>query len=313
MDMVEKLEGEIQGLVKEHLTPEEDGTAGTEGDAAEPVEQEETSANESKEDGGTAPAPESEESKAVEGTPEPKVNPWEKRYNDLRPWTTRVSQENAALRNELDAVNKYMTDMQSRQPKESPKAKDMAALLDPLKEEYPDLAEKLIPALDSAIKQQATSQRNEVATLKNELNLLRQKAAAGDTEAFAKVVRDAHKDFETITGDLGFQEWLGKDSPFIPAKMKVAMFRDNDPSSAVRLLNAFKGERGPETDKKRAVKQAAEALAEPKSGGSNPHTLAIKEGKSKFGSLANVMKMDNDEYEKHSAEILADCKAGILR
>lgn len=303
MDVVEKLEGEIQELVDEHLTPEEEA----------PVEGEEkpqeTSEPEAEEPEGEA-APESE---AVEGKPEEKVNPWEKRYNDLRPWTTRVSQENAALRNELDAVKKYVAEIQARQPQANQPANDVATLLDPLKEEYPDLAEKLIPALDTVIKQQVTSQKDEVTMLKNELNLLRQKAAAGDSEAFAQVVRNAHEDFETIAGDLDFQEWLGKDSPFIPSKLKVAMFRDNDPTSAVSLLNAYKGERSPKKDNKQAVKQAAQALAEPKSGGSNPHSLALKEGKSKFGSLADVMKMDNDEYEKHAAEILADCKAGILR
>jgi len=310
MDVVEKLEGEIQELVKEHLAPEEEPAGEVEETPAEDAAPEGSEETEESQAEDT-----SESESSDEGKPEQKeeVNPWEKRYNDLRPWTTRVSQENAALRSELDAVKKYVAEMQEREKKISHESKDVAALLEPLKEEYPDLAEKLIPALDTAIKQQATSQRDEVAMLKNELNSLRQKATAGDVESFAKVVRNAHEDFETITGDLDFQEWLGKDSQFIPAKMKVAMFNDNDPASAISLLNAYKGERSPKKDNKQAAKQAAEALSEPKSGGSNPHSLALKEGKSKFGTLADVVNMDNDEYEKHAAEILADCKAGILR
>ncbi len=326
MDKVEKLEQEVQELMTEHFPTDTEATVeGTPADTAPPKEE---AAPESKAEEAVA------EETAAEGTPtegvsteaapdkaEKKEIPWEKRYNDLRPWTVKTSQENAQLRNELDAARQYIESMKAQQPKSDEQAKPLEDIFATVKEEYSDLAETLVPALETAITQMSTSQQREVERLKNEVNMLRQRAVAGDGDAFSDAVRKVHDDFETLTGSPELQEWLGKNSKTLPAKVKVAMFRDSDPASAISLLNAYKAEAGMRSVNKdnakqthtEAVKQAAQAVAEPRSGGSNPHSLALSQGKSKFGTLADIANMDNDEYLKHANEILADCKAGLLR
>lgn len=306
---MEALEKEVEELNKKHFsqeTPEK-----------EDVEEQETTVDEAVklENAGTeeievVEAPEKAEGSGEAKTDNEPVNIYEKRYNDLRPWTTRVSQENAALKAELASMRRYLEAVKSDLPKPEDALSEAMA---PVKEEYDELADVIGPAIDKVVK-------NYISPLQAELNLLRQKAVKGDNEAFEQAVRADHPHFDEDVQSVEFNEWLGRDSQYLPARIKVEMFQDrsNDPQVAIKLLNAYHAEiDNQKTTKKesheRAVRQAAQAMAEPKAGGSNPHTLAMTDKKSKFGTLADVVNMDNDYYEKHAAEILADINAGILR
>jgi len=310
---MEALEKEVEELNKEHFSQET---------PKEEVDDQESTNDETTEDGDKPPVAEDGTS---EGDGEPQVsaetedtdasekepaNIYEKRYNDLRPWTTRVSQENAALKAELDSMRRYIESIKPKLPKTDDVLSEAMA---PVKEEYDELADVIGPAIDKVVK-------NYISPLQAELDMLRQKAVRGDNEAFEQAVRAEHPRFDDDVQSAEFNEWLGKDSRYLPAKIKVEMYHDrsNDPQVAIKLLNAYHAEVDKrETTKKesheQAVKQAAQALAEPRAGGSNPHSLAMSGKKSKFGTLADVANMDNDYYEKHAAEILADINAGILR
>ena len=305
---MEALEKEVEEMNKKHFsqeTPEEE-VAEQETTDDETSEETEIEAEESEETEAQAKEPAEEKTDSDEKP----VNIYEKRYNDLRPWTTRVSQENAALKAELDSMRRYIESIKPNLPKPEDALSEAMA---PVKEEYDELADVIGPAIDKVVK-------NYISPLQAELNLLRQKAVRGDNEAFEQAVRAEHPHFDEDVQSVEFNEWLGKDSQYLPARIKVEMFQDrsNDPQVAIKLLNAYHAEiDNQKTTKKesheRAVRQAAQALAEPKAGGSNPHTLAMTDKKSKFGTLADVVNMDNDYYEKHAAEILADINAGILR
>jgi len=171
-----------------------------------------------------------------------------------------------------------------------------------LREDYPDLASPLLDELKRT-QDEVKAQRDALAAQEQRKeDEITDKAA----EAHFDRIKEEHSDVETIIDSADWLNWL-EDQDY-QTKQWIQAGSSNDVNN---VLNKFKADMGvsQSTPQERALEKA-KAVAEPKMPKSQKPKL---KGGTKSWSVDEIMRMPNEVFEQHQAEIMQSMAGGKIR
>ncbi len=323
-DNVENLEKEVEELYKQTYSDEEEAVEDVEedsdaeeastNDGASEDEVEATEDNESTE--SREPQEEAEEAEA-EGTREGDTEvlttdsesatkpdtptEWELRYRELQAYTTKIAQQNAEL---LKQFSESKTDSD-----EKTKVEREQEALEKFTAEYPELAELILPVLDTVVK-------SKVEPVKGVIEDITEKTLTIEQTEFNKTMQEKVPDVMDILQSQDFAQWMQVDT-LLPSNVKAQMFTSPKVTDATSLIGQYKLERKIRDDriKKKKTNKTAKAAADT--------NVAVKDkNKSSFAkakgdprpkmTVEDIAAMSLEEFAKHEAEIDKYIASGSL-
>jgi len=267
----------------------EDTDEGTSSDDAEEIldDTSETTEDESSE---------TEESTTVADT----STDWEARYKEVQAFATKVAQQNTAL---VEQLQKLSSKVDSTTKDEVEDTIDKRAqAMEAFKEEYPELAELLMPVLEVVAEEKIKPVTETIDTLTT-AELTREQ------QDFNKQIQEVVPDVMDIVQSKDFADWMAADT-MLPSTIKASLFTSSNVKDATSLLGQYKLEKRIRDDrlkqKKKTTKNKAAADAASVDAGStskNPKTFSkTRKGKPKF-SIEEISKMSLEDFEKYEKEI----------
>ena len=303
--LIDKLEQELADIEKQ-IVPEteEDGSTPPdteEKDTQTPEEEDTTKAVEGEAKTEPEPAQESAEVKQQKQ----KMSELEianKRWRDGMSWNTKLNNENISLRTKAEKLEAQLNELQ-----EKLKAPDKPdPLTEALKDEWPDLTEKLVPS----IKQLLSEKDKTVDEMRAELDNLRREQV--DNLRREQVLND-HPDVALVMHDNSdFWNWLDRDTGVSSYQKKVVAESGSGKDLSI-LISQFKREydaarrriappppTAPKVDNaaknKQLNKDAAEATTEPRTKAKNPFAMPVKQKTAL--TAEQIANMSLDEFAK---------------
>jgi len=211
---------------------------------------------------------------------------------------TKATQEAADLKRQNADLLKGLAELKAQigeQQKDDSK-------LEKLREDYPDLASPLLDELKRT-QDEVKAQRDALAAQEQRKeDEITDKAA----EAHFDRIKEEHSDVETIIDSADWLNWL-EDQDY-QTKQWIQAGSSNDVNN---VLNKFKADMGvsQSTPQERALEKA-KAVAEPKMPKSQKPKL---KGGTKSWSVDEIMRMPNEVFEQHQAEIMQSMAGGKIR
>ena len=319
---VQQLEQELEELLGETST--EEGDKPTQEDVTEEStseeEQETTSTEESTsqeevktEDAGSVEEQKSEDTDTNESPSDTQkteevLKTLEQRYRDVQAYATQLSQQNAALTQQMQAATTSTQQQEVTAAMEAIKAKREKLIT-----EYPELSELLLPVMEYIAKE-------EVQPIVETTTTLTQDNASRAQHDFDMSVTAVIPEAPVILKSRDFEQWMQVDT-MLPASVKAQMYYQADVSAATSLLNQYQLEKKIRDDRmsqkqnKNTTKneQAAEAAAI--DAGSKSNTTNIFAGTRKQGpkfTQEDLAKMSVEEFAKQESEIMSALSAGLI-
>ena len=310
----EKLDAEVEQLEKEldELLQDPDETSEDAGEGADETQNMDTSdeTDTDKEDTSAEEVDETQDD-ASETSEDVKVEDtspsYEDRYKEVQAYATKLTQQNAAL---LEQLQSTITPPAVKEEEEKKAVIDFKAKL---AEEYPELTELLLPAVESIVSS-TIKPVQEVAQELTQDNMSRVQREFND-----QLVQAVPNVMELVQTD-DFSQWLKADT-MLPSATKAQMFISPDIKEASSLLGQYQLEKRIRDDrisknkkiknKNTAAKDAVDAESGSKS--KNPRTfIKSKEPDGNSFTQEEIDKMSLDEFEKREPEIMEALSKGLI-
>ena len=221
----------------------------------------------------------------------PEEKTFKKRYGDLRRHSQKQKQEYEDKVSSLESQLSMATKAQIQLPKTEEE-------IDVWSQEYPDVS----AIIETIAIKKAKEQSQDLEAKMDEINKLQASAKREKAEA---ELFSLHPDFEDIRSTDDFHQWAEEQ----PKWIQEALYEnETDARSAARVIDLYKVDRGKEIpDKKKSAKS--------KSAAEQVNTRSKRKAPDSDGSNSQwrestVDKMNADEYEKHSDEIMESIRSG---
>lgn len=235
---------------------------------------------------------------------------WEARYKEVQSFATKTAQQNTMLMEQLQSLSsKPAAEVAEAAENAIDKAKES---MDKFKEEYPELAELLMPVLDTVIS-------DKVKPVKEVTDILSQDNTVRVQQDFNNQVQQTVSDAADIIQTDDFSQWMVADT-MLPSTVKAQMFTSTVVKDAVALLSQYKFEKqirddrvkqGKTHNKNKAVKDAAAVDASPKA--KSPKTfMKTQTPDEKTYTNAEIDAMSLEEFAKNEKDIMAALQKGLI-
>lgn len=210
---------------------------------------------------------------------------------------THATQEASELRKQNADLVQTLTDLKSQLAE----SKRDNAKLQQLREDYPDFA----PVLDELTRTQEEMQNQRDALAAQEQRALEDVQRQAQDAHFERI-RAVHPDVEDITQTSDWALWL--DSQDAQIQEWINSGTSNDVNAVLSQFKEDLGVKAP-TPQESSLERA-KAVAEPKMPKARK---ANATGERKTWTVDEIMRMPNDVFEKHQAEILEAQNQGRIR
>lgn len=166
--------------------------------------------------------------------------------------------KNATLQQQIEQKDALILSLQEAKDKDAAAGGDTTAAQDEvlasLKEDFPELAELLGPAITKIVEQGVSKGIAEFEQKVNaRIDPLQNNAELSAAEAHFKAIGDAHSDYESIVESEELKDWIGKQPSFAQIGYNSVLEKGTAPQ-VIELLTAFKKATTPPAEVDTSVK-----------------------------------------------------------
>ena len=304
LNEVEQLEKEVEELYEQtYSVNEEDAEKENEEEVEEEKvkEEEETETQEDNQETEIQEeTTEETEQETTSTTSTDTSDNWEQRYKDLQAYATKVAQQNAELIRQSELTKDSV--VKDAENKELEKKQDA---LKAFTAEYPELAELILPVLESVVE-------DKVQPVQGVVQDITQQNLSRDQIDFNKNIQDSIPDVMDIIQSQDFAQWMQVNT-LLPSNVKVQLFTSPEVRDATSLVGQYKlrDDRVKKNKTNKTAEQAADTEVDVKA--TTQSTFAKTKNDSPNGFTAEeIGKMSLEEFAKNEAAIDKQIAAGGL-
>jgi DNA repair exonuclease SbcCD ATPase subunit len=293
-ELLEQYSKAAQGTLEEtEASPEQEDTLKAEEqfdqEAPESTDTAETDADE---------APQEEQERGEDSETRTALEKAEKAMKGAQARMTRATQEAAELKRQNADLFQALTELKGQLvDKERDNEK-----LQQLREEYPDVAGPLLDELQRTQDEVRSTQDTMKAQEQRQFEEVKKQSVA---EHFARI-EAIHPDVSELTQTSDWALWLEEQDG--QTQQWIESGSSNDVNTVLNNFKEYMGIRPP-TPQERALERA-KGVAEPRLPKARKQNV---NGDKKTWSVDDIMRMPNQEFEKHQREILKAMETGSIR